>query len=55
MMIIIKFYGDDVFKLGNTFNTNKRLGAYLTSYLIPPEYKLISNKIQSMIFNMLTN
>lgn len=56
---IFKFYGDDVYKLGNTINIKKRLSNYVTSYLNPSKIIILSKKLadkylgEQMLFDFL--
>ena len=40
---IFKFYGDDLYKCGNSVDTDKRLCQYTTSYPMPSEILLTSD------------
>lgn len=56
---IFNFYGDDVYKLGNTINVKKRLLNYITSYLNPSKIIILSKKLtdkylgEQMLFDFL--
>ena len=56
---IFKFYGDDVYKLGNTMDVKKRLLNYVTSYLNPSKIIILSKKLadkylgEQMLFDFL--
>lgn len=39
------YYGNDVYKLGCTKDIKKRLASYITSYLHPGKYELVSNEL----------
>ncbi len=42
---VYNYYGDNVYKIGETNNIEKRMRSYTTSYIYPSEFKIQSEKI----------